>query len=659
MMKMTENLEQIVANIPATGVTKYVGLVILVPLLSAILLLILGRKVDKVGHILGCISVGFSTILSLIILVQFMFSPTSERIQEITYYNWINVGDLNLEFGFLVDPLSIIFLVLVTFVGFWIHIYSIAYMANDKNRRKFFAYLNLFIAAMLILVLGNSYTLLFIGWEGVGLASYLLIGFWNQDVKNASAAKKAFVMNRVGDAGLLIAMMGIFAFTGSLKYSEVFHSELVPFQAGIIALFILVGACGKSAQLPLQAWLSDAMAGPTPVSALIHAATMVTAGVYLIIRSSAIYELAPQIALVVAIVGAITLVFGASVGCAKTDMKKVLAASTMSQIGYMMLAAGLGPAGYAFAIFHLFTHGFFKAQLFLGAGSVMHAMNDDVEIFNFGGLSKYMKITWVTFALGWLAILGIPPFSGFWSKDKIIEVAFMPSNHGEGFAWIFGFVALIGAGVTAFYMSRLFFMIFHGKQRFNNNENTASQDNASNVSQPVCHPHESSILMWLPMVVLSFFSVGLGAVLSYNSMLITWFEPVLGHGEHTAPVLPIPVITTLTLISVVLGMLVAYKLYVKTQVTVPSGKTIVTLARNDFAQDRINNSLFVTPFMFLTKIIGVLDKGLDTLILGLSKVSKTTGIFVTKTQNGYIRQYVTYMFVTVVVVFVVMLIVGL
>ncbi|QPK94013.1 NADH-quinone oxidoreductase subunit L [Actinomyces sp. zg-332] len=662
----------------ATGLTNYIGLVILVPFISALLLLVLARRVDKYGHILACMASGISAIIGIGTLIHFMFLPTAERVQQITYFDWINVDKINLSFAFLVDPLSLIFLVLVTFVGFLIHVYSIAYMEHDRDRRRFFAYLNLFIAAMLILILADSYTLLFVGWEGVGLTSYLLIGFWNHDVNNAKAAKKAFVMNRVGDAGLLVAMMAILAFTGSLNYSEVFTSNMSMTQASIIGVFLLMGACGKSAQLPLQAWLGDAMAGPTPVSALIHAATMVTAGVYLVVRSAPIYVLTPTVTLVVAIVGAATLVFGAVVGCAKTDMKKVLAASTMSQIGYMMLAAGLGPVGYAFAIFHLFTHGFFKAQLFLGAGSVMHAMNDDVEIFNFGGLSKYMKITWVTFAIGWLAILGVPPLSGFWSKDKIIEAAFMSANHGETFAWIFGFVALVGAGVTAFYMSRLFFMIFHGKERFTytqshgvDNKNAHSpvtSDTAvDNAVEKGIHnatltrtysPHESNILMWLPMVILSVFSVFLGMVLSYNSLLVSWFEPVLGHAKHSEPVLPVPVITVLTLLSVIIGLGIAYITYVKSRVVAPANKLLAVVARNDFYQDEINNRLIVLPFMGITKLIGYADKGIDVLIDLLATGCVKIGEIISKTQNGYIRQYVAYIFVTFVVLFAVLLGIG-
>src|SRR6185436_12783032 len=425
--------------------------------------------------------------------------PAEERALSLDLYSWVPAGSFQVDAGMLVDPLSMAFVLLVTFVGSLILVYSLGYMEHDPDKRRFFAYLNLFIAAMLLLVLANSYLLLYVGWEGVGLASYLLIGFWNHSPANAAAANKAFVVNRVGDFGLTVAIMLMFVTFGTVSFSGVNEAVGGANEAAVtaIGLMLLLGACGKSAQFPLQSWLGDAMAGPTPVSALIHAATMVTAGVYLVVRSGPIYEGAPNAALVVVIVGAITLLFGAIVGCAKDDIKKALAASTMSQIGYMMLAAGLGPAGYVFAIFHLLTHGFFKAGMFLGAGSVMHGMNDSVDMRRFGRLSGAMVITWVTFGFGWLAILGIPPFSGFWSKDGIIEVAFA-ANGGEGWRpWVLGGVALVGAGITAFYMSRLFFMTFHGQKRWPKD----------------AHPHESPALMTVPMIVLAIGSAGLGALL--------------------------------------------------------------------------------------------------------------------------------------------------
>ncbi|MDK8351982.1 NADH-quinone oxidoreductase subunit L, partial [Gleimia europaea] len=417
----------------ASGVASLGWLMIAIPLAVSILLLLLGRVSDRWGHWLAVLASWSSFGIGLAIIIQMLGVAPSERSMEMNLFEWIPAGDFTVNFGLLMDPLSMTFVMLVTFVGSLIHVYSIAYMEHDKDRRRFFAYLNFFIAAMLILVLGNSYAILFVGWEGVGLASYLLIGFWNYVPEYATAAKKAFVMNRVGDMGLLAAMMVMFAQFSSVDFRTV-SAEVTGASQGaatLIGLFLLLAATGKSAQFPLQAWLGDAMAGPTPVSALIHAATMVTAGVYLIVRSGAVYVQAPIAATVVAIVGAITLLFGAIIGTAKDDIKKVLAASTMSQIGYMMLGAGLGPIGWAFAIFHLFTHGFFKALMFLGAGSVMHAMDNQVNMRNFGALKGAMKITWITFMMGWLAILGVPPFSGFWSKDPIIEAAFAASNFGN------------------------------------------------------------------------------------------------------------------------------------------------------------------------------------------------------------------------------------
>ncbi len=468
----------------ATGITAYAWLLVALPMVGAALLLLGGHRTDKFGPVLAtCLSWG-SFLVGALVFIAMLGRDAESRSQGVKLFDWIAGGAFKVTAGLQIDQLSMVFVLLITFVGSLIHVYSLGYMEHDPDKRRFFAYLNLFVAAMLLLVLSDSYLLLYVGWEGVGLASYLLIGFWNWNPAYATAANKAFVANRVGDLGLSIAIMIMFFHFGAVDFATV--NEGVAGLNGVnqafmtaMGLMLLLGACGKSAQFPLQSWLGDAMAGPTPVSALIHAATMVTAGVYLVVRSSAIFEAAPTAQLVVVIVGAITLVFGAVVGCAKDDIKKALAASTMSQIGYMMLAAGLGPVGYAFAIFHLLTHGFFKAGMFLGAGSVMHGMNDQVNMRRFGGLSGAMKITWATFGLGWLAILGVPPFSGFWSKDKIIEAAFI----GEGWRpWVFGMAALLGAGVTAFYMSRLFFMTFHGKKRWTDD----------------VHPHESGLLMTDP-----------------------------------------------------------------------------------------------------------------------------------------------------------------
>ncbi|MFN3865513.1 MAG: NADH-quinone oxidoreductase subunit L, partial [Demequina sp.] len=511
-------------------------LLIAVPLASAFVLLLAGRRADAYGHWVGVGASGAAFLVGLIAFFQMLGLPGEERATSVHLFSWIPGTELNLDAGLLVDPLSMTFVLLITFVGTLIHVYSVAYMETDPDRRRFFAYLNLFIAAMLLLVLADSFLLLFVGWEGVGLASYLLIGFWNQRSEYATAANKAFIANRVGDIGLIIAMGLMFAYFGAVDFATVLGAapEATAAQLTAIGLMLLVAACGKSAQFPLQSWLGDAMAGPTPVSALIHAATMVTAGVYLIVRSAPIFNGAPNAQVAVALVGAITLVMGALIGMAKDDLKKALAASTMSQIGYMMLAAGLGPIGYAFAIFHLVTHGFFKAGMFLGAGSVMHAMNDQVNMRRFGALRGVMVVTWVTFGLGWLAILGLPPFSGFYSKDKIIEAAFV----GEGWQpWVLGSAALIGAGLTAFYMSRLFFMTFHGKARWTDDQ----------------HPHESPLLMTVPMIILAVGSAFLGLSLATGDRFTLWLEPVTGHVEHHDPVLPVPVLIGLTLALVLAG----------------------------------------------------------------------------------------------------------
>ncbi len=635
-----------IGTTPATGAASLAWLLIAIPLASAAILLLAGRMSDRWGHWLGVAASWASFALGAAILFQLFGLDPEARSIELPLYDWMPGLVDGGAIGLLLDPLSLTFVMLVTFVGSLIHVYAVAYMEHDPDRRRFFAYLNLFIAAMLTLVLADSYLLLFVGWEGVGLASYLLIGFWNQVPEYATAAKKAFVMNRIGDAGLLLAMATMFATLGSVKYADAFAA--VPGTSTtwltVTGILLLVGACGKSAQFPLQAWLGDAMAGPTPVSALIHAATMVTAGVYLVVRSGAIYAGAPTAQLLVAIIGAITLLFGAIVGCAKDDMKKVLAASTMSQIGYMMLAAGLGPIGAAFAIFHLLTHGFFKAQMFLGAGSVMHGMDDQVDMRRFGGLSKYMKVTWITFAIGWLAILGVPPFTGFFSKDKIIEAAFV----GDGLRpWIFGLIALLGAGITAFYMSRLFFMVFHGDKRWSKTREGEDM-----------HPHESPALMTVPMIVLSVFSIGLGLALTYVWDFTAWLAPVTGEVEHHEPVIAVPVIMGATLAVVILGVALAYVLFARREVatTPPETNALVRAARADLHQDAINEAVFMAPSQMLTRGVQEADHlAVDGLVMGAARGTGALGRWFGKLHNGYVRSYAAITVVGVIVALVVVL----
>jgi NADH-quinone oxidoreductase subunit L len=631
-------------------VTSLAPLLVAVPLASAAVLLLLGRRSDRWGHWLGVLASAAAFVVGALLLVELLGRPADDRVLHVHLVDWISAGRFDLSAGLLVDPLSLTFVLLVTFVGSLIHVYSVAYMAHDVARRRFFAYLNLFIAAMLVLVLADSYLLLFVGWEGVGLASYLLIGFWNHRTPYAVAAKKAFVANRIGDIGLLVAMMLMFATFGSVDFRTVAAGVPGASTATLTAmgLMLLLAACGKSAQFPLQSWLGDAMAGPTPVSALIHAATMVTAGVYLIVRSAPVFEGAPTAQLVVVVIGAVTLVIGAVIGCAKDDIKKALAASTMSQIGYMVLAAGLGPVGYAFAIFHLVTHGFFKAGMFLGAGSVMHGMDDQTDMRRFGGLRKYMVITWVTFGAGWLAILGIPPFSGFWSKDKIIESAFVvPEVGGEWRAWVFGTVALVGAGITAFYMSRLFFMTFHGTKRW-------TTDEAGH--EP--HPHESPALMTIPMIVLAVGSVALGFALQLGGGFTTWLEPVTGHVEHHEPVLSVPVIQGATLLAVALGLLLAWRQYWSLPVpeTAPAGSALTRAARVDLYQDAVNDAVLVEPGRHLTRSLVYGDRtAVDGAFTGLGRLTIGIGELVRRVQTGFARQYAATMLLGLVVLAVVVL----
>ena len=536
-------------------------------------------------------------------------------------------GTFNVDAGLLLDQLSICFVLLITGVGTLIHIYSISYMSHDENRRRFFAYLNLFIAAMLLLVLGNSYLNLYVGWEGVGLASYLLIGFWNQKPAYATASKKAFVMNRVGDMGLSFAIMIAFATLGTVSFSGVEEASHTASKAALtaIGIMLLVAATGKSAQFPLQAWLGDAMAGPTPVSALIHAATMVTAGVYLIVRSNFVFDAAPTAQLLVVIVGAITLMFGALVGTAKDDIKKALAASTMSQIGYMILGAGLGPAGYAFAIMHLLTHGFFKAGMFLGAGSVMHGMNDQVDMRRYGALRKFMPITFATFGLGYLAIIGVPPFAGFYSKDAIIETAF---NAAGVKGILLGSTALLGAAITAFYMTRVMVLTFTSKERWEENQ----------------HPHESPLLMWLPMAILAIGSVTTGFLFTRGHALVNWLAPVVGeHAESEDVLLQPMVVSGLALLAVAIGVAIAVMKYQLSEVDTkaPQDVSVFTrIARKDLMQDSFNEAVFMRPGQALTSLLVKGDENVvDGAVRGVGRTALGAGAVLRQTQTGFARSY--------------------
>ncbi|MFJ6666102.1 NADH-quinone oxidoreductase subunit L [Streptomyces sp. NPDC091383] len=613
---------------------KLIALLIAAPLLGAAVLLVGGRRLDRVGHWLGTLLSTASFVIGLLLFADLLGKNAAHRTLIQHLWTWIPVESFQADVTFRLDQLSMTFVLLITGVGSLIHLYSVGYMAHDERRRRFFGYLNLFLAAMLLLVLADNYLLLYVGWEGVGLASYLLIGFWQHKPSAATAAKKAFLVNRVGDMGLSIAIMLMFTTFGTFAFGPVFGHVDGASQGKLtaIGLMLLLAACGKSAQVPLQSWLGDAMEGPTPVSALIHAATMVTAGVYLIVRSAAVFNAAPDAQLVVTVVGTVTLLFGAIVGCAKDDIKKALAGSTMSQIGYMVLAAGLGPIGYVFAIMHLVTHGFFKAGLFLGAGSVMHGMNDEVDMRKFGGLRKYMPITFITFGLGYLAIIGFPGLSGFFSKDKIIEAAFAKGGT-EG--WILGGAALVGAAITAFYMTRVMLMTFFGEKRW--------QPDAEG-HEP--HPHESPAVMTIPMIVLAVGSVLGGAFFSIGDRFLKWLEPVTGHSEGHSPV-SAGEVTIATMVCLVIGVGIAWAQYGRRPVPAlaPRGSLLTRAARRDLLQDDFNHVVLVRGGEHLTRSLVYLDHSVvDGVVNGTAAGFGGLSGRLRRLQNGFARSYAVSMF---------------
>jgi NADH-quinone oxidoreductase subunit L len=591
------------------------------PLFGAAVLLLGGRRTNAWGHYLAVAMSGASFVLGVSLFTQMLGKEGEERAIHQHLFDWIAVGLFKVPFGLHLDQLSISFVLLITGVGTLIHIYSIGYMSHDENRRRFFGFLNLFVAAMLLLVLADNYLLLYVGWEGVGLASYLLISFWQHKPSAAVAGKKAFVVNRVGDVGLSLAVMLMFVTFGTVTFEGVAEAAAGASNTTLTltGFALLLAACGKSAQFPLQSWLLDAMEGPTPVSALIHAATMVTAGVYLIVRAHAIFDLSETARTAVVVIGAITLLLGAFIGTAKDDIKKGLAGSTMSQIGYMVLAAGLGPVGYVFAIFHLLTHGMFKAGLFLGAGSVMHGMHDDVNMRHYGAIRGAMSFTYVTFGLGYLAIIGIPPFAGFWSKDEIIHAAF-----GEN--TIVGIATLLGAGVTAFYMTRMMAMTFFGTARW----------------EKGVHPHESPKTMTIPMIVLAFGSAFGGMALLYLGNIEHWLEPVTGFAEphhHVSTAVLMPI----TLVVIAVGAWYGWTKYARNEVprVAPSEVSFLTrAARADAYGDAFNEAVFMRPGQQVTSAVALIDaKGVDGSVHGLAGIVGGLSGQVRKLQNGYARSY--------------------
>jgi NADH-quinone oxidoreductase subunit L len=617
-----------VAYVPAHGTLSALWLLLALPAAGSAVLLLAGKRAEKWGPYLACAMTGSAFLWGLISF--FALKGETHRQVDLHLFSWVPVGSFQVDAGLLFDPLSATFVLLITGVGFLIHVYSLGYMAHDDRRHTFFAYLNLFVAAMLLLVLGNSFLALYVGWEGVGLASYLLIAFWYYKPDAATAAKKAFIANRVGDVGLSLAIMVMFAALGTTSFAGVFNSPgLHGATATAIGLLLLLGACGKSGQFPLQTWLPDAMEGPTPVSALIHAATMVTAGVYLIARATPVYAVSADARFWVTVIGAVTLTIGALIGLVYDDIKKVLAYSTVSQIGYMFLAVGIPGAG-AIAILHLLTHGFFKACMFLSAGSVMHGMGDQVDMRRFGGLRTYMPVTFGCFLAGYLAIIGLPPFAGFFSKDKIIEAAY---DLGGTRGWVLGTVALLGAAVTAFYMTRLMVMTFFGEKRWTEGQ----------------HPHESPAVMTGPMALLAVGSVVSGGLLVLGGALQHWLTPSLGEpieaGAHT---ISPTVLTALTLLVVAGGVAGAWFAYgtKPVPVTPPVAVTPFTVAaRKNLYFDSLNESLLMRPGQYLTRALVYFDnRGIDGAVNALAAGIGGGSARLRRLQTGFVRSYALSMF---------------
>ncbi len=600
---------------------KYIFLIPLFPLIGFIINGLFGRWLGKgVVSFLGCMTIGFSFIVSFFTWIELKSLPVENRVLEQVLWNWLTVGDLKMQLALMIDPLSMLMILVVTGVGFLIHIYSTGYMAHDESYWRYFSYLNMFVFFMSMLVLGANYMVMFVGWEGVGLASYLLIGFWYKGNENADAGKKAFIVNRIGDFGFVLGLFLIYITFGSLSYMDVFPKALEMFHGGELAfnsgvlvaicLLLFVGATGKSAQIPLYTWLPDAMAGPTPVSALIHAATMVTAGVYMVARSNILYSLAPDALLVVGIIAALTAFFAATMGVLQYDIKKILAYSTVSQLGYMFI--GVGVTAYWSGIFHLMTHAFFKACLFLCAGSVIHAMSDEQDIRKMGGLAGKMPITYLTMLIATIAIAGIPPFAGFFSKDEILWRAFtFPYYPVIGkIIWVTG---TIGAGITAFYMFRLIFLTFHGEFR-----GTEEQKK---------HLHESPFSMTLPLMILALLSfaggwLGVPHVIGerlghFPNILEQWLHPVFAASEEivekmaVVPNYPVAVEWGLMAFSVAVataGICIAWYIYMRRGADLPQQLAqeyapLYQLIHNKYYLDEVYDYMVVKPVYYLSIVL--------------------------------------------------------
>jgi NADH-quinone oxidoreductase subunit L len=610
--------------------SKYIFLVPLFPLISFVIIGLLNRSLSKtLTGIIGSGSILASFIVSLMIFLE-------HKTFTLTLFDWISTPTFSANMSFFVDPLSSLFLLIITGIGFLIHVYSTGYMHEDDGFRRFFAYLNLFVFFMLLLVLGDNFLVMFIGWEGVGLCSYLLIGFWFKNIEYSAAAKKAFIMNRIGDLGLLLGVLLIYTTTQSVDYLRVLSPEGIkmfsPEVATAATLLLFIGAMGKSAQIPLYTWLPDAMAGPTPVSALIHAATMVTAGIYMVARTSALYAIAPISMDVVAWTGTITALFAATIGFNQTDIKKVLAYSTVSQLGFMFAALGVG--AFTAGVFHVLTHAFFKALMFLGAGSVIHAMHHEQDIRKMGGLRSKLPITHITFLAGYLAIIGFPYFSGWFSKDEIIIKALM---HNQ----LIGGLLIVGALMTTFYMSRLYFLVFWGKFR-----GTHEQEH---------HLHESPLSMTVPLMILAVLSVG-GGVLAHGYMehnLSPILADMMGEADHKLH----SMMWGLTAAVFAVAGYAYYKYVVQGEKPAESEAELSGTERlvfNKYYVDETYNALITKPVDAISKFLSQTfdTKILDGVVNFVGTGTRWLSATLRQTQNGNVDVYFFAMVISVVIIFI-------
>ncbi|MDA0747414.1 MAG: NADH-quinone oxidoreductase subunit L [bacterium] len=609
--------------------------ILLFPLIGATVNGLFGHRLNKVAGYIGTLAVGLSWLLA----VRVLFAVLGGAELDENVYEWIGAGAFKASVGFKVDALSTIMILTVTTISFFIHVYSFGYMHDDPGFARFFTYLNLFVFSMLLLVLANNYLLMFVGWEGVGLCSYLLIGFWYEKKSAADAGKKAFIVNRIGDFGFLIGIFLMVSYLGTVQFSEVFEKAPAMLSASgatAIALLLFVGACGKSAQFPLYVWLPDAMEGPTPVSSLIHAATMVTAGVYMVARSNVLYTMSPTAGAVVAWVGVFTAIPAATIALVNTDLKRVLAYSTVSQLGYMFIGVGVG--SYTAGVFHLFTHAFFKGLMFLAAGSVMHAMHGELDMRKMGGLLSKMKVTGWTFLIGTVAIAGIPPLSGFWSKDEILAGAYHSSVPGHTWIW---FLGVVGAVMTSFYMFRLILMTFYGKPRDQHLYD---------------HAHESPASMTVPLIVLAIGSVFVGVLAGYplgNGWINHFLEPVVGHVTHGGDGhgLPESVLIGISVLAGLAGLAIALVMHRSGKLGAGARHLLYDLLENKWYVDEVYGALIVRPIHRVSQGLWTIFDTIfvDGVVNGLGYFVKGVGWVTTRFQSGNTPTYALWMALGVVV----------